>query len=86
MRHNMALSETNEGVRCQAQLSPLYRGFWDDVNWTVEYCPACDSIICCVEGGVHWWNYTSASPRPENLERGRALVASLKTYGPQSNP
>jgi len=85
MLHSQALSERRpEALReddhpdCQTPLLFLYNGFWDDVKWGVFFCPQCDQIICCVDGGVHWWNYTSANPLPGNLEMGRRLAAELK--------
>ena len=86
MNHKTALSQkgTNlaplrdyDNPNCEADLIHLYDGFWDDVDWGVCYCPNCDQIICCVGGGVHWWNYTSYEPRQENLEKGRKLATSL---------
>lgn len=87
MKHSSALSQRtpmgssfaplsmNDHPECETELIHLYDGFWSDVFWGVFYCPNCDQIICCVEGGVHWWNFTSAEPNPENIQRGRALAA-----------
>lgn len=83
MKHSIALSERGTSLaplmefdrpNCQTELIHLYDGFWDDVNWGVYFCPSCEQIICCVGGGVHHWNFTSASPRQENIARGKELA------------
>lgn len=76
MKHSFALSQATQ-TSCQSELIHLYDGFWDDVNWGVNYCPTCKQIVCCVGNSVHHWNYTSVNPRPENLERGRQLAAEI---------
>ena len=82
MKHKAALKERQhlhdyEHGDCDVEMVYLYTGFWDDVKWTVNYCPRCDQIICCVGGGIHNWNYTSANPQPENLEAGRKKAKEL---------
>ncbi len=73
MKHSIAFSQKTPGedfaplrsvdhADCSGELQFVRTGFWDDVNWTLYRCPACNDVVACVEGGVHWWNYTVTNP------------------------
>ena len=76
MDHRTALSQTKTPTQCSTKLIFLHREVLDDIRWLVYYCPSDDEVVYCVESGVHWWNYTSANPKPEDLAEGRRLAAN----------
>ncbi len=77
MKHCTAFSHPNKSEpapACQTELIYIRNGFWDDVDWSIYYCPSCDCVIAAW-GGVHWWNHLLTNPRPETLATGRELAS-----------